>query len=93
MLTLRDIEEMAGYIYEQQLEQIHRALQKVLSRLPQLRTLPVITMGLGAFLANEAAHQVGLATQELGLEWGHKVSKVAPCVAVAHLLATEMEHT
>lgn len=92
MLTPQDIEEMAGYIYEQQIEQIHRALQQVLSRLPQLRSLPVITMGLGAFLANEAARRSGLATRELENEWGRKVSEVAPSAAVAHLLAAEMEH-
>lgn len=92
MLTPQEIEEMAGYIYEQQLEQIQRALQQVLSRLPQLRDLPVITMGLGAFLANEAARRVGVDPQELETGWGRKVSEVAPCVAVAHLLAAEMEH-
>ena len=91
MLSTAEIEEMAGYIYEQQLEQIHRALQQVMSRLPQLRTLPVITMGLGAFLASEAARRAGLAAQELGIEWGRKVSEVAPCVAVAHLLAAQLE--
>lgn len=92
MLNPQEIEEMAGYIYEQQLGQIQRALQQVLSRLPQLRALPVITMGLGAFLANEAARRVGLVPQELETGWGRKVSKVAPCVAVAHLLAAELEH-
>lgn len=91
MLTVAEIGEMAGYIYEQQLEQIRRALQQVLSRLPQLRALPLITMGSGAFLANEAARRAGLAAQELGTEWGRKVSEVAPCVAVAHLLAARLE--
>lgn len=92
MLTAREIEEMASYIYKQQLEQIHRALQLVLSRLPQLRALPVVTMGSGAFLAGEAARRAGLKTQELETEWGRKVSEVAPCVAVAHLLAARLEH-
>jgi len=91
MLSTAEIEEMAGYIYEQQLEQIQRALQQVMSRLPQLQTLPVITMGLGAFLASEAARRGGLAAQELGTEWGRKASEVAPCVAVAHLLAAHLE--
>lgn len=91
LLDASEIGAMARYIYEQQLEQIHQALQQVLSRLPQLRTLPVITMGLGSFLASEAARRAGLEAQELEVEWGRKVSAVAPCVAVAHLLATRLE--
>jgi (4-(4-[2-(gamma-L-glutamylamino)ethyl]phenoxymethyl)furan-2-yl)methanamine synthase len=89
MLSTAEIDEMAYYIHQQQLRQISEALQQVLSRLAGHRALGVVVMGSGAFLAAQAAQQLGL--RSLDARWDRQASAVAPCMAVAHLLAEQLE--
>jgi hypothetical protein len=97
VLSPAEIDAMARYIYEQQLQQISQALLQVLSRLvhgakaPTTNDLPVVAMGSGAFLAVDAARRLGLTVFELGARWGRETSAVAPCLAAAHLLVEQME--
>jgi probable H4MPT-linked C1 transfer pathway protein len=91
MLSPAEIDEMARYIYQQQLQQITEALQQVLSRLSGRRDLAVVAMGSGAFLASEAARRLGLTVHDLDARWGREASAVASCLAAAHLLAEQME--
>jgi probable H4MPT-linked C1 transfer pathway protein len=91
MLSTAEIDEMARYIHQRQLRQISEALQQVLSRLAGRRDIAVVAMGSGAFLAAEVARRLGLTIIDLEGCWGREASAVAPCLAVAHLLAAQME--
>jgi len=91
MLSPPEIEEMARYVYRQQVLQIRAGLQQVISRLSKLRRQPVIVFGAGAFLGEEAAAGLGLKIQNLESDFSREESAAVPCLAVAHLLAAKME--
>jgi uncharacterized hydantoinase/oxoprolinase family protein len=91
MLSAAEVDEMANAIYHQQMRQIQEAVQQVLSRLPGHRALPLVAIGAGSFLAAQIGQQLGLKVLDLATHWGHEVSEVAPCLAVAHLLAERLE--
>jgi hypothetical protein len=91
MLSAAEIDEMARYIYQQQLGQISAAIWQVRSRFAERADLLVVAMGSGAFLAVEASRRLGLAALNVAAHWGPEASAVAPCVAVAQLLAEQIE--
>lgn len=91
MLSAAEIDEMARYIHHQQLGQISTAILQVRSRLADRSDLPVVAMGSGAFIAAEAGRRLGLTVSDWEAQWGREASAVAPCVAVAHLLAEQIE--
>jgi len=91
LLNPAEVEEMAYYIHHQQLRQIEEAMHQVLSRLAGRRDLSLVAMGSGAFLAAEAGRRLGLKVLNLAAQWGRQASEVAPCWAVAHLLAERLE--
>jgi uncharacterized hydantoinase/oxoprolinase family protein len=91
MLTNREIDEMARYLYAQQVCQVSEGLSQVLSRLPHLRKHPVIALGAGAFLGSDAARKLALEILDLTDEWGKDELAVAPCLAAAHVLAEQLE--
>lgn len=91
MLNPAEVDDMAHYIHHQQLRQIGEALQQVLSRLADRWELPLVAMGSGAFLAAEVGRRLGLTVLDLETCWGKEASVVAPCLAVAHLLAERLE--
>lgn len=91
LLNPAEVEEMAYYIYHQQLRQIEEAMHQVLPRLAGRRDLPLVAMGSGAFLAAEAGRRLGLKVLDLAAQWGREASEVAPCWAAAHLLAERLE--
>ena len=91
MLNSAEIDEMAHYVYEQQVRQIGEALLQVLSRLVGRRDLPVVATGIGSFLTAEVGHRLGLRIVDLETSWGRDASAVAPSVAAAYLLAEQME--
>jgi probable H4MPT-linked C1 transfer pathway protein len=91
LLSPAEVDEIARYIHHQQLRQIEEALQQVLSRLAGHRDLPLVAVGSGAFLAAEIGRRLGLTVLDLEAHWGREASQVAPCLAVAHLLAAQLE--
>ena len=91
MLSPAEVDEMAKAIYHQQVQQIEDAVQQVLSRLPGQEGLPLVATGTGAFLAAQVGHRLGLKAVDWAPHWGHEVSAVAPCLAVANLLAEQLE--
>ena len=91
MMSATEIDELARYIYQQQLKQISAAILQVRSRLADRADLPIVAMGSGAFLAAEAGRQSGLPVLDWEAQWGREASAVAPCVAVACLLAEWIE--
>jgi hypothetical protein len=90
MLTTAQIDELARYIYSRQVRQICGGLDQVISRLPRLRSHPVVVLGAGAFLAAAAARSLGLEIRNLAGNWGQKELAVAPCLAAAYLLAEHL---
>jgi probable H4MPT-linked C1 transfer pathway protein len=90
-LSATEIDELARYIYDQQIRQVCEGMNQVISRLPRLRGQPAIVLGAGAFLGAAAARRVGLQVRGLGKEWGREKLAVAPCLAAAHLLAEHMK--
>ena len=90
-LSLPEIEELARYVYGQQVLQIRAGLLQVISRLSELRRHPVIVFGAGAFLGEEAAVGLGLKIKNLESDFSREESTAVPCLAVAHLLAAQME--
>jgi probable H4MPT-linked C1 transfer pathway protein len=85
-LSTNEIDELARYVYAQQILQIREAMNQVISRLPCLRRHPVIVFGAGALLGVAAAGALGLKIQDLSNDWGKEAIAVSPCLAVAHLL-------
>ncbi len=90
-LSPAEVDQIARHVHQAQLRQIVEAMGRVLSRSDSHLGLPVIAVGLGAFLAIEAGRQLGLTLVTLESGWGGELSAAAPSVAVAQLLAREME--
>ena len=91
MLSAAEIDELARDIEQQQIGQISAAILQVRSRFADRLDWPVVAMGSGAFIAIEASRRLGLTAVDLATQWGREESAVAPCVAVAHLLAEQVE--
>jgi probable H4MPT-linked C1 transfer pathway protein len=84
MLGTGEIRAIAEAIADAQVEEIAAALDRVTRRL--VRPVPVITTGLGAFLARRAAERAGMPVKDLADVLEVEVGTVAPAVAVAWLL-------
>jgi probable H4MPT-linked C1 transfer pathway protein len=78
------IDRIADHVAEAQVERIACALGRVLERHPAA-DLAVIS-GLGAFIAERAAHRAGIASVNLANALGADASRSAPAAAVALLL-------
>jgi len=90
MLSLAEIEEMALYIHKRQIRQIMLGMERVISRLPRLKNHPVIVLGAGAFMAEEASKKLGMEVADLDKDFSRQKLAVAPCLAAAHLLAKHL---
>jgi probable H4MPT-linked C1 transfer pathway protein len=90
-LSNTEIDELARYIYAQQIHQICDAMSQVISRIPDLRRQPAITLGTGAFLGAAAARALGLTIGDLSHDWEREALAVAPCLAAAHLLMNHLK--
>ena len=89
-LSEADIDGIARTIYDRQAEQVGQGIAEVLSGLSQARDLPLLALGLGAFLAREAARRLGLRVLDFDKSWGRAASIAAPSWAAAHLLAQQL---
>ena len=89
-LTERDVIRMACYIYEKQRAQVIEAIRRVAQR-HRRRTLPIITAGLGSFLAREAADALGWPVEDITGLLGRKASRHTPPIGAAYLLAEWLE--
>jgi probable H4MPT-linked C1 transfer pathway protein len=87
-LDRAEIDLVARYLYEKQLEQVTAAMMQVISRSPASQ-LPLVSAGVGAFLAAEAGRRMGLPLSR----WAMTLDKATalPCLAAARLLAAEWE--
>jgi probable H4MPT-linked C1 transfer pathway protein len=78
-----EIDAIAAFLHAEQVRQIEAALRRVSERFEV--ALPVVPLGVGAFLAREAAERVGLTVAEL--PWSAAERDAAPAAALAELLA------
>lgn len=91
LLQEEEIVNMARYIQEKQIQLLTEAVLQVLSRFPKGYQLPMVTTGLGEFLAKKCALRIGLETISLEDQFGKAVSIAAPSFAVALLLSKKFE--
>lgn len=89
-LSAAEIDALARYVHEVQVGQVSRGVSQVLSRLGGRRDLPVVALGLGAFLAEEAAGRLGLRVLSPAPGLDRHTSEVAPSWAAAQLLAAAL---
>lgn len=92
-LTAGELHAIAAYIAEKQIQQITEGMFQVLSRthgglrLPGGQTgLPVVPVGIGAFLGATCARRLNLATADPPALTGSGSVAFSPCAAAAYLL-------
>ncbi len=90
IMSAEEIDALARYLWEKQLQQIVDPLFQVLSGLQGGFGLPLVVVGTGGFLAKEAARRLGIQTVKLGRQWGDSALAAFPALAVAYLLAEEL---
>jgi probable H4MPT-linked C1 transfer pathway protein len=90
MLSTAEINDMAQHIGAEQVRHIREGIEQVLARHPSLRSCPVMVSGLGSFLGVAAATNVGLGIGHLKGSLRREELAVAPCLAVAQLLADHL---
>jgi probable H4MPT-linked C1 transfer pathway protein len=91
MLSEEELFKLARYLFEKQLQQVAEALFQVLSRLEIGYRLPLAVAGSGSFLAAEIGRRLGMKIVDMGKEWGEKEVAALPSLAVAFLLAKQLE--
>jgi probable H4MPT-linked C1 transfer pathway protein len=82
-LDAEEIHAIAAFLHAEQVGQIGAAVRRVSGHLEG--DPPAVPLGAGAFLAREAAEQLGRAVVEL--PWGAAERDAAPAAALAELLA------
>jgi probable H4MPT-linked C1 transfer pathway protein len=80
---------LAAAVAERQVAAIAEGLLQVLSGRPSAMAHPVVTAGVGAWLARRAAARLGLETRDLEAIVGAEGSAAAPSVALAWLAGRE----
>ena len=91
ILSEEEIFKLARYLFEKQLQQVTEALLQVLSRLEDGYRMPLAVAGTGSFLAVEIGRRLGMAIVDMEKEWGEKIMAALPSLAVAFLLAKQLE--
>jgi len=85
-LPADEIDAIAAFLHTEQVRQIEAAVREVGGRLEG--PAPVVPLGVGAFLAREAAERRGRAVVEL--PWSAAERDAAPAAALAELLADRL---
>ena len=91
MLGRRAITEIAEGVTRRQVLQIASGIRQVVRRLGIRAPRLAVIAGQGTFLADAAARTAGLATIHLADRMGAAAARVAPALAVAHLLDEVIE--
>ncbi len=85
-LTASELHALAAYIAEHQIQQITEGMFQVLSRIENGLRLPVVPVGIGAFLGEACARRLNLATCDLSVLTDSGSVALSPCAAAAYLL-------
>jgi hypothetical protein len=91
-LTAGELHAMAAYIAEQQFQQITEGMFQVLSRIENGLRLPVVSVGVGAFLGEACARRLDLATCDPPAVTECGSVALSPCAAAAYLLGEALSH-
>ena len=86
MLGAQGITDIADAIARSQVQQVVSGLRQVMRRLGARGPRVAVVAGQGAFIARAAAHEAGLATQDLADGFGAAAARAIPAAAVAYLL-------
>ncbi|MDM8555521.1 hydantoinase/oxoprolinase family protein [Desulfococcaceae bacterium HSG7] len=90
LMSANEIHTLASYLQEKQLQQIVEAIFQVMSgSLQDDVLLPLVVVGSGKFLTEEAARRLNLQVIEFDREWNEKVLTAFPAMAVTYLLSKE----
>lgn len=85
-LTDAQITGMAAYIAERQIQQITEGMFQVLSRIDHGLRLPVVAVGIGAFLGVASAGRLNLTTRQAPALTDDGTPPLSPCAAAAYIL-------
>ena len=85
MLGAAGVTAIAEHVARAQVRQIASGLRQVMRRLGARCPRMAVVAGQGAFVAKEAADDLGLVTHDLADEMG-AAARAAPAAAVAYLL-------
>ncbi|HZY31515.1 MAG TPA: hydantoinase/oxoprolinase family protein [Candidatus Methylomirabilis sp.] len=85
-LTPEEIIRVAAYIAEKQVQQITEGMYQVLSRFDRGFRLPVVAVGIGAFLGASCAQRLGLEVHDPPALADGESPPFSPCAAAAYLL-------
>ena len=96
---MRNMQRLAEYLREQQLLMLHRACARQLSRDLLSAGAPLVGAGVGRFLVKVLAARFGCPYREFGSLFTDErqqqdeidISDCAPAVAIAHLLARQID--
>ncbi len=91
-LTAGELHAMAAYIAEQQIQQITEGMFHVLSRIENGLHLPVVPVGIGAFLGEACARRLNLTTYDPPALTDKGSLTLSPCAAAAYLLGEVLSH-
>jgi probable H4MPT-linked C1 transfer pathway protein len=86
MLDAADITAIAEHVARAQVRHIGAGLQQIMRRLGTQCPRVAVVAGQGAFVARDAAREVGLANRDLADGMGAAAARALPAVAVASLL-------
>jgi probable H4MPT-linked C1 transfer pathway protein len=87
-LAEHEIETIAAYLHSEQVRQVEVAARQVSTRFGE-RTMPIVALGSGAFIARAVAERLGRPVLEM--PWTAAERDVAPAAALAEL-AVEGRH-
>ena len=88
-MSSEEINTLACYLREKQLQQIIDSLFQVLTGLKDGFSLPLIVLGTGGFLVKEVARRLGMPVIEAEQKWGDRATACFPALAAAYLLARD----
>jgi (4-(4-[2-(gamma-L-glutamylamino)ethyl]phenoxymethyl)furan-2-yl)methanamine synthase len=83
-LATHEVETVAAYLHSEQVRHVEAAARQVSTRFPE-RTMPIVALGSGAFIACEVAERMGRPVLEM--PWSAAERDVAPAAALAQLAA------
>src|SRR3972149_6566127 len=92
-MTPEEIIRMAAYIAEKQVQQITEGMYQVLSRIDRGFRLPVVAVGIGAFLGASCAPRLGLGVGGPPALAGGESPPFSPSAAAAYLLGKRLGRT
>jgi probable H4MPT-linked C1 transfer pathway protein len=79
-----EIDTIAAYLHAEQVRQVEAAARRVSTRFPE-RSMPVVALGSGAFIARAVAERLGRPVREM--PWSAEERDAAPAAALAELAA------